>query len=77
MRRCTCGFKEFTFLFFENVYLRLGIGAKTVFTFLFFLRMPLINTRSMTEKTENHTFFDTFEVFSSLLKCFLGISAHG
>ena len=63
MRRCTCGFKEFTFLFFENVYLRLGIDAKTVFTFLFFLRMPLINTRSMTEKTENHTFLTLLKFF--------------
>ena len=77
MRRCTCGFKEFAVLFFENAYLGIGIDPKTVFTFLSFLCMPLINTRSMMKKTENHTFFHIFEDFSSLLKCFLDISATG
>ena len=76
MRRCTCGFKEFAKKN-ENAYLGIGIDAIVFITFLFFLCMPLINTRSMMKKTENHTLFHIFKDFSSLLKCSQDISATG
>ena len=57
MRPYTCDFKEIGFLFFENAYSGIVIDSKTVFSVLYFMCMPLINTRSIMKKTENPTFF--------------------
>ena len=63
---CTRWFKIFYIFVFENTHLGIRIDAKTVFTFLFFLWMPLKNQRSMMKKTVKISFFTFFVPFRYL-----------
>ena len=63
---CTRWFRIFYRFVFENTHLGIRIDAKIVFTFLFFLWMPLKNQRSMMKKTTKIRFFTFFVVFRDL-----------
>ena len=75
MMNCTRWFKIFVIFLFEKSHLGIRIDAKTVFTFLFFLWMPLKNQRSMMEKTVKIGFFTFFINFPSLKNHFPKISS--
>ena len=60
---CTRWFKIFCIFVFEKTHLGIRIDAKTVFTFLFFLWMPLKNQRSMMEKTVKIGFSRFLSIF--------------
>ena len=71
---CIRWFKLFCIFVFEKTHSGVRIDAKIVFTFLFFLWMPLKNQRSMMKKTEKIGVFTFFIIFSSLGNCFRDIS---
>ena len=66
MMNCIRWFNIFCIFVFENTHLGIRIDAKTVFTVLFFLWMPLRNQRSMMKKTVKIGFFMFFIIFVSL-----------
>ena len=74
MMNCTRWFKIFCIFVFEKTHLGIRIDAKTVFTFLFFLWMPLKNQRSMMKKTVKIRVFTFLINFPSLKNRFPEIS---